>query len=245
MNIKDKLARLGISGNLYKVYCAVMEQKEATVSALASRAGLPRATTYDAVLRLQEHGLVELGGTERKRTVTAVNPGVLLEQIAAKRQLITDLLPELQSLHNQITGKPQMRFYEGEKGIQTVLWDSLRCHSGLLRATFSMSELQDIPGLDEINRYRDERVAKGLRMQVIRSASRDTQNIWATITEELRELRFTPPELTVSMTTLIYDNNVALISSTRENYGLIIESEEFARFQGTLFEALWRISLPA
>lgn len=245
MNIKEKLARLGISGNLYKVYCAVMEQKESTVSTLATRAGLARTTTYDAVLRLEELGLVELSGTERRRTIVATNPGVLLEQIAAKRQLILDLLPELQSLHNRITGKPQMRFYEGEEGIQTVLWDSLRCQSGLLRATFSMSELQDTPGLDEIDRYRDERIAKGIKMQVIRSASRDTQNIWATVSEELRELRFTPPGLTVSMTTLIYDNNVALISSKRENYGLIIESEEFAAFQSTLFEALWRISTPA
>src|SRR5690554_3095388 len=201
MNIKEKLARLGISGNLYKVYCAVMEQKESTVSTLATRAGLARTTTYDAVLRLEELGLVELSGTERRRTIVATNPGVLLEQIAAKRQLILDLLPELQSLHNRITGKPQMRFYEGEEGIQTVLWDSLRCQSGLLRATFSMSELQDTPGLDEIDRYRDERVAKGLKMQVIRSASRDTQDIWSTVTEELRELRYTPPGLTVSMTT--------------------------------------------
>lgn len=40
----------------------------------------------------------------------------------------------------------------------------------------------------------------------------------------------------------IYGNTVALISSKRENYGLIIESEEYAAHQGMLFEAVWMAS---
>lgn len=242
MNLKTKLARLGITGNLYQVYLATMEQKEATISELAQRTSLPRTTTYDAVTKLEDFGLITITGPQRRRKVRANNPGILLEQLAAKRQLLKDLMPELQSMHNRLTGKPQIRFYEGEKGIINVLWDSLRCRSGILQATFAMAELQDVPGIEKINEYRDARIEQKIKMQVIRSAEKDTMDIWPTMHSELRELRFAPSHYNIAMTTLIYDNTVALISSKTENYGLIIESEEFAAFQRALFGSLWSIS---
>src|SRR5690625_545600 len=150
MNLKTKLARLGITGNLYQVYLATMEQKEATISELAQRTSLPRTTTYDAVTKLEDFGLITITGPQRRRKVRANNPGSLLEQLAAKRQLLKDLMPELQSMHNRLTGKPQIRFYEGEKGIINVLWDSLRCRSGILQATSQWLSCKRFLGLKKL-----------------------------------------------------------------------------------------------
>ncbi len=47
------------------------------------------------------------------------------------------------------------------------------------------------------------------------------------------------------MTQYVYDNKVAIISSRKENYGVIIESREFADLQSMLFEMLWNASTPA
>lgn len=244
MDLEEKLARLGIGGSLYKVYRAAIELGTVSVAELAAGAGLPRTTTYDVVLRLEEEGLLRIDGAGRKRSVVPQDPSVLLEYVAARRAMVTEMMPELRSMYNHAKGKPKTRFYEGEEGIRTVLWDSLR--AGLpLRATFSMSELREVPGLEEIDRYRDARIAKGINMRVVRSRSRDTDDIWPTSEAELRELRWAPPDATVSMTTLIYGHCVALLSSKRENYGLIIESEEYSAHQSTLFDALWRVSTPA
>ncbi|AKQ57167.1 TrmB family transcriptional regulator [Bordetella hinzii] len=244
MDLEEKLGRLGISGNLYRVYRAAIELGEVPVSELAASAGLPRTTTYDAVLRLEEEGLLKIEGADRKRHVVAHDPSVLLEYVAARRVMVTEMMPELRSLYNQAKGKPKTRFYEGPEGIRTVLWDSLNATQPL-RATFSMSELREVPGLEEINRYRDARIAKGIGMRVIRSRSRDTDDIWPASQAELRELRWAPAETSVAMTTLIYGNCVAMISSKRENYGLIIESEEHAQHQRMLFDAFWASCLPA
>lgn len=244
MDLEDKLARLGISGNLYKVYRASIELGEVTVSDLAAAAGLPRTTTYDVVERLEEEGLLRIEGSGRKRVVVPHDPSVLLEYVAARRAMVTEMMPELRSLYNQAKGKPRIRFYEGADGIRTVLWDNLAV--GLpLRATFSMSELREVPGLEEINHYRSARIAKGVGMRVIRSRHRDTDDIWPDSEAELRELRWAPEGMNVAMTTFIYGDNVALISSKRENYGLIIESEEFAAHQSLLFDALWGLSASA
>lgn len=40
------------------------------------------------------------------------------------------------------------------------------------------------------------------------------------------------------------NNNMSIILSKRENYGLIIESEDFARLQSVLFETLRAMSTP-
>ena len=61
---------------------------------------------------------------------------------------------------------------------------------------------------------------------------------------ELRELRYSPPSVVLEMTTYIYDDKVAFISSKKENYGMIFQSEEFARFHKSLFEGIWAISTP-
>lgn len=245
MDLQDKLGRLGISGNLFTVYLSAIDVGTATVASLAQRTGLPRTTTYDAVTRLEEEGLVEFQGSGRKRTVVARDPSVLMEYVAARRQMVTDMLPQLRSMYNHVRGKPQIRFYEGLEGIRTVLWDSLRDSSLTLRATFSMYEIEGTPGLDEIERYLQARIERNISMRAIRSRSRDTRAIWPSSKKDMREVRFTPPTLTLAMTTLIYGDTVALISSKRENYGLIIESEEYAAHQGMLFEAVWMASEPA
>lgn len=244
MDLENKMARLGITGNVYKVYLAAVEMGEVPVSELAARAGLPRTTAYDAVARLEEEGLVEVRGAGRKRSVVAYDPSVLLEYVEARRQMVTEMLPQLRSLYNHALGKPHIRFYEGEEGIRTVLWESLNCRSGQMRAIFSMSELAAVPGLEEINHYAAERIQRGIHMKVIRSRDRDLADIWPNSEGELRELRFAPDDVPLSMTVFIYDNCVALISSKRENYGLLIESEEFAALQKTMFDAIWHMSQP-
>jgi HTH-type transcriptional regulator, sugar sensing transcriptional regulator len=47
------------------------------------------------------------------------------------------------------------------------------------------------------------------------------------------------------MTTWAYDDKVSFISSRRENFGIIIQSEEFSDLMNTLFAILWRVSKPA
>jgi hypothetical protein len=46
------------------------------------------------------------------------------------------------------------------------------------------------------------------------------------------------------MTSYIYDNKVAIISSRREDFAMTMESEEFATMQRNLFEVFWA-SCPA
>ena len=44
------------------------------------------------------------------------------------------------------------------------------------------------------------------------------------------------------MTMYLYDDKVALIGTQKENFGLIIHSQDFFVMQSHLFETLWQVT---
>jgi HTH-type transcriptional regulator, sugar sensing transcriptional regulator len=46
----------------------------------------------------------------------------------------------------------------------------------------------------------------------------------------------------LGMTMLIYDTRVAVVSSSKESYGLVIESDEFSSLLRTMFMSVWAMS---
>ncbi len=245
MNLEEKLARIGISGTLYKLYLTAISLSGSSVTDVAAQAGLARTTAHDALAKLEAEGLVKFVDHGKKRLVIAQEPGVLLERIEAKRQMMEDVMPVLRSMYNHQSGQPNVRFHPGSEGIRTTLWDTLSGDDTLLRATLSMRELMAEPGLDEMEAYLRERARRGIRLQVIRSQDRDIVPIWPSSQEYLRELRYAPKEHSLAMTCFVYGNKVCLISSARESYGLIIDSAEFAAFQAAMFDAMWSQSTPS
>ena len=243
-DLQRKLSKLGISGTLYRLYVAALELGEAPISDVATRAGLVRTTAYDALSRLEEEGLVAIVKSGNKRIVVAEDPSVLLERIEARKQMLNEAMPELRSLYNRAKGKPRIRYYEGRDGILIALKDTLTIKGThpTLMGILSMDELRDVPGLEEMEKFIASRIEKGIWLRVIRSRTKDVASIWPSDPSDLRHLRFAPENVLLSMTTFIYDDKVCLISSIRENYGMIIESEEFATMQRQLFEALWLTS---
>ncbi|MBI5264342.1 MAG: transcriptional regulator TrmB [Bradyrhizobium sp.] len=245
MDMEEKLAKIGITGKLYRLYLAAVELGEAPVQEVAARAGLPRTTAYDVLGRLEQEELIRIEERNGRRYVVAEDPVGMLQRLELRRQVISDLMPQIRSIYNRAKGKPQIRFYEGAEGIHTVLWNTLTCQSRTLRGILSMHELIETPGLAEMDDYITERVKRGIALKVLRSRDRDVEKIWPSAREQLRELRYAPEGITLGVTQYVYDDKVSIISSKRENYGLIIESDDFARLQLTLFETLWSISIPA
>lgn len=242
VDIEEKLARIGISGTLYKLYLTIVGLGAASITEVASHAGLPRTTAHDILIKLEAEGLVRFVDHGKRRFVVAQDPGVLLERIEARRQMLEDVMPVLRSMYHHESGQPNVRFHPGAEGIRTTLWDTLSGGDKVLRATLSMKELMAEPGLEEMERYLLERARRGVLLRVIRSAERDIAPIWPSSQEELRDLRYAPSEHSLAMTCFIYGNKVGLISSARESYGLIIDSAEFAAFQASMFDAMWSMS---
>jgi hypothetical protein len=155
---------------------------------------------------------------------------------------VREALPELESLYNISEFKPKIRYYEGLEGYKTVYEDTLTVSNKPLYGILSMRDLLDTLGEEFMDNYIKKRVTAGIRLQVIRSEPKEVKPIWKESVEELRTLRFAPDGFIFPLTMYIYDNKVSLMSSRRENFGLIIESREFMQTQKAMFEVLWQAS---
>jgi hypothetical protein len=168
----------------------------------------------------------------------------VLEIVEERRRKLDLVLPELRSLHNRSVSKPKVRFYQGPEGIKAVLNETLTCRSKKLLGILSMRDLYEMPGRAWMDDLVQRRIEAGVSLRVVRSPAGDLHQLWPESAADLRTLRYAPADFVFTMTTYIFDEKVAVISSRQEDFAMTIQSEEFARMQTNLFEILWAASLP-
>lgn len=244
MALDEALARLGLPGKVGRFYLAALELGEAPVSEVAQRAGISRTTAYDLLPRLVEEGLLTRVEKSGRIHLAAEDPEALLAGFDARRALLGSLLPDLKALHRRSTARPRVQTFEGPDGMRKIREDRLQCRSRRLRAILSTADLFEAPGRREMDRYIARRIAAGIALQAIRPRTTDAEVIWPSRASDLRELRYAPPGLAFTMTMYVYDNRVSLVSSRRENFAMIVESDEYAALMDALFELLWQASEP-
>lgn len=243
--IIESLKEFGLNNKEAKVYLALLELGESKAHQIAHKTGISRPTVYDILEKLMEQGLA---GSYEKRKIkhyVANNPEHIKRNLIEKQKTFESLLPELKSVYNTLKSKPKISFYEGVEGIKTVFEDTLSARNKVLRGILSMEDLYKIPGKKYMDDYVAKRVAAGYSLRVIRSKPKEVSSDWPAGPAEHRDLRYPPANMVFEMTTYIYDNKVGLISTLKENFGMIIESEEYAKTMRMMFEALWQISQPA
>jgi sugar-specific transcriptional regulator TrmB len=239
----EKLAALGLDEKEQRFYLAALELGAAPVNTVASRAGVTRTNGYDLLERLEKRGLLaQVSGEGGVRQIVPTDPEVLIRDWERTRLMLDDLVPQLRSLFSSSPRKPRVKFHEGVEGIQRALWATLESRSKLLLGILSMHELMEVPGGKWMEQYIAERLRRGIRLEVVRSHSRETKAIWPASANEMRDLRYAPPSIDLGMTMYICDDTVTYVSSKSENYALTIESHELASLQRAMFKSLWAVS---
>jgi len=247
MAIERALTDIGLHETEVRFYLAALELGQAPMRDIARKADISRTNAYDVFSRLLEQRLVNEipQAGERSMLIAAESPARVLEIVEERRKKLEAVMPELLSLHNRTPAKPKVRYFQGSDGIKAVLDETIACRSKMLLGILSMSDLYEVPGRAWMDDNVRRRIEAGVTLRVVRSATKDLHKFWSDNPAELRILRYAPEHFSFSMTTYIYDDTVALISSRKENFAMTIESAEFAAMQTGLFETLWATSQPA
>lgn len=239
----DLLKEFGFKEKEASVYLGLLELGEAKAHDIALKAHISRSTTYEILENLKEDGFVAEIEKNKIKHFIANDPEIFKRDLEAKQHAFGLILPELKSVYNRLKSKPKITFYDGVAGIKAVFEDTLNAQNKTLRGILSMEDLFRVPGKEFMNDYIKRRVEKGYSLNVIRSKPKEIAPEWSGDPAEKRDLRYPPENMVFDMTTYIYDNKVSLISTEKENFGMIIESEEFNKTMRHLFEALWQISI--
>lgn len=242
MQIQMVLEEFGLNKNKGVVYLAALRVGTGSVQEIAKQAQLPRTTVHEILQNFVSLGLASFVSKGRTRVYSIEPPSKLKSVLEKKSRLLESALPELISVFNTKGARPRVRFYEGVEGVKTVLEDTLTAHDGLLLGILSMEDLYKIPGKEFMDDYVQRRIDLGIQLNVIRSEVKEIEETWPSSRDELRELHYSAADMIFPMTIYIYDKKVGIIGTQKENFGMIIESEDFYQTLKNLFLVMWQVT---
>ncbi len=242
--LRQALISLGLSPKEASIYLSLLSLGRSTVSQIARKAAVNRATAYVILDALIIKKLVTISGKEPKQEYVAESPDALVqlfkeeERAAEERgRRAQELALELKSIQ-KVGDRPQVRFYEGMGGIRAVFEDSLTATSGKIVAYTSIED-QHVSIPNYFPEYYQRRKRKGIFMRAIfpdTNMGIERQNANK---EEYRDSVLVPAQTYgIHPAINVYDNKL-MIASFREKLGIIIESEEIADAMKKIFELAW------
>jgi len=123
MNKEIALKEFGLTDKEALVYLELLKLGKINLQELAKRVDLPRTTIYNTLNYLHVKGLVSKIVKENVTYFEAVEPSRMIDSIDQKKEILLSVLPELESLKNQIMESSSVEIYEGFKGVSTILLD--------------------------------------------------------------------------------------------------------------------------
>jgi len=234
------LEAYGLDSKEANVYLAALELGPTTVLELSRRVNLPRTTLYPILERLCLHGVFQVGKRKKTTVYTPETPKRLSDQMSDRSRELEKALPSLELLQDTAEGGPGVTFYEGTDGFKR-LWKQL-LDSGvkdyrLITSGTGLLDYVKIPYL--VERVIAERLKRGIRSRQLIPLNRESKRIVEHDPEELRESRFLPSDVTLPATVIIFADQVAFITTRRENTMILLASGDVAKTYETLFDLVW------
>jgi sugar-specific transcriptional regulator TrmB len=237
------LTQLGLSEREIAIYHALLSLGPASIRDLAAKADINRGTTYETLKGLVSKGIVNYLPKGKRRVFQAEDPDRLLDLAEEKRQALentllelkTDIIPGLKHLKTDMVAG-NVRFYEGDDGVELVLRDILSSVDKTKDKQYSVISTQALR--EHLYRpfpnFTKQRVAKNIHVRVIAIGEGGDE-------AELAERKWLKGQGDASYIA-IYPPKVAMISLADNNYPVVvvIDSDAIAGTQKMMFDTLWK-----
>jgi sugar-specific transcriptional regulator TrmB len=239
MEIKQILEQFGLVGKKADVYLAALELGSATVIEISKKAGIKRTTCYDILLDLANDGLVSKTAVGKKHFFVGEDPEKIQRNLKNKEKLFSEILPQLQSIHNTHGTKPKIRFYEGKEGLRDVYEDTLKNTKEIL--IFGSYDIVNALGADWAENYLKKRVAKQIYAKAILPGTEKLiQEFISRDQEQRRSTKLIDPKkYPFSIEINIYSHQKIALISAKEEIALIVEGAEIHKTLRLMFELIW------
>ena len=120
------LESLGLSPNEAKIYEALVEKGESSISGIAIAAKVHRRNAYDAIQRLINKGLCFEIFSTGGNLYNAVDPDKLTELSMEKQNELQEIMPDLKRKFQKRLAPEEAYIYRGHEGQKNIWRDVLR-----------------------------------------------------------------------------------------------------------------------
>ncbi len=247
--MRSALRQLGLSEKESHLYLALLSLDNANPTLLSQKTGINRVTVYPVLESLLKRGLVSRFKRKNKWHYAIEDPRRFKELEQEKSARIDKMIPQLMALYHTSGLKPEVRFYEGQEGLNTLFFDSLRQNpSKEILFLYPAWDILDLFGKEEVELYVKQRVEKGILSKAIRQQGKEVSlekyPYLGSGPQVLREVRLAPKDCEFSVVNAIYGDRIAFFASKKENGGLLIISPSLAQLMRMYFLNLWNQCSP-
>lgn len=255
--IEKILSSLDIGDEEIRTYMALLEQNNpVTVGALAKQLGIARATLYGFLGRLQDKGLVKQSMRSNVKEFSPEPPEKIdlifkkkIEDIEASRKDFKNILKEIEKKAAMSSLAPRFTMFEGIEGVKHILNDMLMYRNIETFSWWPISEMMDILGSEFFRYHNTNRIRSNISVRALWPKGRVVNVSKYPFMGEgdgfRREIRIVPEDIDYTMGYWAYKNKIAYLSSRRESFGFIIESNEMVQTTKMQFDFLWDQSIKA
>jgi HTH-type transcriptional regulator, sugar sensing transcriptional regulator len=253
MNIKSILQNIDLTDFEATTFTALLaETKGSSVLNLSKKLNLPRATIYGHLDSLIQKGLVKKTLGDQGTLFFAEDLETILsiynEKISQIKKAKTDLAQIIKTQQFPASHQPKFIFYDKPQSARTILRDILRSREKQSYWVWPVKEMIKSVAPENLRWFNEERIKHDMWLNVLWPPKRKIQIknhpflLAADPKKSLRRIKLLPENIDQTLGYGIYGTKVAFISSTRENYGFIIDSQELAQTLKSQFDYFWKIS---
>jgi sugar-specific transcriptional regulator TrmB len=240
---------LGLREEHARVYLALLEHPHIPASRIAHYAHISRTHSYALILDLIAHALVEEIETEHIRRYRACDPVLLISKIKehedrahTEREKLLGAMPQLCALQPKSPWQPRIKFYQGAEGLKDLYNIMLTCTTKKIYGCGDFATVFPAKRDPSLNRwlwnYGKRRAKKGIWYYGILNRSSASDLAHARRSSEKRVLKVLEG-ISLAAEFCIFDNSIAICSTSDEMVGVLIESEAIASSARALHQSVW------
>jgi sugar-specific transcriptional regulator TrmB len=230
------LKEFGLNEKESEIYVILLKEKSATASKLAKITKINRTTTYLELENLTELGLVSYVIKNSKRYYQPAKPERFIEILNLKKEKFKSILPQLKNLHKTTTPF-KIEVFEGKEGIKTFYQDILNNAKEILvfGATGKAIEVLKYSYPHFLKKF----IQSNLKRREI--ANFQAKKIIESYSKTNLKLKYLPEKYSAEVTTVIYDNKIAIQSLQKDNiYVTVITDKLLYQSYKNYFEFMWK-----
>jgi predicted transcriptional regulator len=251
--IENILSSLNLKPEESRLYHKLLESGAMTAGSLAKNTGLSRPSVYDYLKTLQETGLVKQSLRFGVKSFYAAPPeqiGRLLEnriaELETQKSAFEKILPGLAMMGQLPFSAPRFQLFEGPEGVKQVLMDMLLYRDLETRSFWPIQTMIETLSPEFFHKHNKQRIENNLSVKAIwplrKTVALKEFPFLGGGKGFLRDIRIAPEFVDMQMGYWIYGRKTAFLSSSKEQFGFIIESDEFSQMMTTQHEILWKLS---
>jgi HTH-type transcriptional regulator, sugar sensing transcriptional regulator len=231
MNIEESLRQLDLTDNEIKVYLTLIKFGNSKAGRIAKESMIERSSTYNAIKRLLEKGMISYAVEANCKIYSATNPNKIIDYFKEKEEVAQKIIPSLEAIYKDSGAKEDIKLFRGYKGIKSILQEIIR--DGNENCVYGSEGI-----FSERMPYYAPMYMKLIEDKKIKIKNLRSTKSKSTVSKTT-EVRYVPKKFESNVETNIFGDKIAIIIWSETPEAVLIKNKIAAESYKAYFDFMW------